>query len=103
MLAPNTGMTIPIGALGQNVFKVTVYEKDGLVTNYFEGVVKRGSATAIYTVATSGVSLSIATPTGTVGTSGNLNLFVRADVLYLNNLTSTAGNFVVLVEGAGRS
>lgn len=102
MLAPNTGMTIPLGVLGQNQFMLTLYEKDGLVTNAFSGLLKRGQTTAVQSLYNSGVTFSTGTPNGTSGTAGNLNIYLRTDVLYINNQTTTTGNFVVQIDGGGR-
>jgi hypothetical protein len=64
---------------GQNVFRLTIFEKDALVSNYFCGIVKRGSTTPILTIGNSGVTFTC---------------------MYLNNNLSVYGNFVVLIEGA---
>lgn len=97
LLQPNTLTPIP-APLSQSIFKLTIFEKDGLVENYFLGIVKRGSVEPILSVGCSGVSLCIDTPSGTAGTTRNLNFFNRKDCLYLNNLTSVAGKFVVTIE-----
>lgn len=102
MMAANTGVTIPLGVLGQNQFVLTIYEKDGLVTNCFSGLVKRGATTAVQSLYNSGVTFSTGTPNGTSGTAGNLNIYLRTDVLYINNQTTTTGNFVVQIDGGGR-
>jgi hypothetical protein len=98
VLQANTITGLPI-AEGQNTFKLTIFEKDSAVPNYFSGIVQRGNTTPIATFSNSGVSFSTGSPTGTGGTAGNLNFFVRTDAMYLNNQTSSTGNFVVLIEG----
>jgi hypothetical protein len=85
---------------GQGVFRLTVFEKDAVVGNYFSGILQRGNATPIATFASSGVSIRTDTPLGSIGTAGNLNVFARTDSLYINNRTGTPGKFVFMIEGA---
>ncbi|MBR7899905.1 hypothetical protein [Burkholderia multivorans] len=99
MLPQDTVSVIPL-PLGQLSFRITVFEKDALVPNYYSGIVTRGTATPILTLGSSGAQLRTDTPLGTIGTVGNINIFLRTDAVYLNNRTTTPGRFVVLIEGA---
>jgi len=98
MLQPTTITPIPVSE-GQTVFKLTIFEKDALVSNYFSGIVQRGNTTPLITFGNSGITLRTDTPLPTTGVAGNLNFFIRTDCMYLNNLTATSGKFIVLFEG----
>lgn len=89
---------IPLPA-GQTVYRLTIFEKDAAVTNFFSGILQRGSITPILTQGNSAVAFRIDTPSATVGTAGALNIFNRTDSFFINNLGAAAGRFVVLVEG----
>jgi hypothetical protein len=99
-IPPNTVCPVPVpNGGGQLVYKLTIFEKLFAVTNYFSGIIQVGNSTPILTVGNSGVAFRIDTPSGTTGTAGDLNVWPRAsDNLWINNLTPTAGKFVVSVE-----
>ncbi|MBR7900868.1 hypothetical protein [Burkholderia multivorans] len=98
LLPQDTVTVIPL-PLGQLSFRITVFEKDALVPNYYSGIVTRGTATPILTLGSSGAQLRTDTPLGTIGTVGSINIFLRTDAVYLNNRTTTPGRFIVLIEG----
>ncbi|WP_155635588.1 glycosyl hydrolase family 28-related protein [Burkholderia territorii] len=92
-----TPLTFPVG---NNTFRLTVFEKDSAASNVFDGIVTRGNTTPIASFANTNVNFSTGTPSGSAGTAGNVYVFIRTDALYISNKNSTQCNFVVMLSGA---
>jgi hypothetical protein len=99
-ILPNNTAADVVFPRDQSTFSLTVFEKDAAVTNYFSGIVTRGSTTPVLLAGSSGAALSVAALTGATGTSGNITISNRSTDgrFILENRSGFTGRFIVSVE-----